>query len=110
MGRIPIVMALSSRGINLPSNSCCQCGLGDETSNHVLVQCQFVKTVLKWVFSRCKIPLVNFQSATDVLDYASSRGNCSKKKKRFLAICDETIWSVWKARNNIIQQQKGVCH
>lgn len=47
MGRIPTVMALSSRGINLPSNSCCQSGLGDETSNYVLVQCQFVKTVLK---------------------------------------------------------------
>lgn len=50
-----------------------------------------------------------FQSVHDIIDYASNWGNCPKKKKRVLDICYDTLWSIWKARNERIFNNKMVC-
>ncbi|CAI9295967.1 unnamed protein product [Lactuca saligna] len=109
LGRIPTTSALSTRGISLPSTSCCQCGHNDENDIHVLVQCPFAKTVLKEIFHWCQIVLVDFQSVNEVLDYASNWGNCPKKKRRLMAIRYGTLWSIWKTRNERVFNNRKMC-
>ncbi|CAH1437503.1 unnamed protein product [Lactuca virosa] len=49
-GRIPLAAALTKRGINLQTTTCCQCDSMEETTDHILVQCAFARTVMEWIF------------------------------------------------------------
>ncbi|CAI9282816.1 unnamed protein product [Lactuca saligna] len=97
--RISTMTTPSSRGINLPTTTCCQCNSMEETTDHIPVQCVFAKSVTEWIFNWCNVPLISFQTVHDVLDYASNWGTCPKKKKRLLSICYTILWSIWKVRN-----------
>ncbi|CAI9267034.1 unnamed protein product [Lactuca saligna] len=53
-GRIPASMAISNRGITVNSTICSQCGEKEETADHVLVECTFAKSVMKWILIWCQ--------------------------------------------------------
>nr|KAJ0224090.1 hypothetical protein LSAT_V11C200087470 [Lactuca sativa] len=53
MCHIPSVVALSNRGITLPSKLCCQFEKLGEIDDHALVSCPFAKTMLEWIFKCC---------------------------------------------------------
>ncbi|CAI9267751.1 unnamed protein product [Lactuca saligna] len=108
-GHISIAIALLSRGINLPTTTCCQCNSMEEAADHILVQCVFAKTVTEWIFNWCNIPLISFQTVHNVLVYASNWGTCPKKKKRLMSIYYATLWSIWKTRNERIFANKRLC-
>ncbi|XP_023762551.1 uncharacterized protein LOC111911013 [Lactuca sativa] len=102
-------MALSKQGIILPSTTCCQCNLVEETSDHALIRCSFARKVMTWILKWCNITIVNFHTVNEVLDYASNWGNCPKKKKRLLGICYGTLWGIWKARNERLFNNQLMC-
>ena len=109
MGRIPTAAALCRRGVvNHNQTVCSWCNTDEECADHVLVRCQFARTVMEWILKWCDIKEVNFNNVSDVLDYAAGWGNCPKKNKIFQAICQGAMWSIWKARNDRVFNNRRI--
>ncbi|CAI9272496.1 unnamed protein product [Lactuca saligna] len=56
-GRIPASVTISDRGITVNSKICSQCSEKEETMDHVLSECTFAKSVMKWILKWCQYPL-----------------------------------------------------
>ncbi|KAJ0828292.1 hypothetical protein HanRHA438_Chr17g0835561 [Helianthus annuus] len=65
-----------------------------ETSDHLLVSCEFAQIVWLVVFQWCKTDPVIAFSLQDILDAHQRFGGSEKKKKAFHAICLVTLWSI----------------
>nr|KAJ0214496.1 hypothetical protein LSAT_V11C400197810 [Lactuca sativa] len=100
--RIPSAVALSRRGISLPSIACQIFISGIDEADHFLVGCPFAKDVLAWIFNRCNLPFQQFDSVGELILYAASLGNCPKKRKILLAIFYGYLWYIWRARSDIV--------
>ncbi|CAI9264591.1 unnamed protein product [Lactuca saligna] len=50
-GRIPSAVELKSRGITIPSTMCISCKQEEETSDHMLITCQSVRTVMNKILN-----------------------------------------------------------
>lgn len=55
MGRIPSIMVLSSRCINISSTTCQLCSNGVDESDHLVGECSFAIDTFSWVFNWCGI-------------------------------------------------------
>lgn len=44
---IPYVVTLKYRGVNIANTTCVLCGIDEETTDHILCDCSFVKTNLE---------------------------------------------------------------
>ncbi|KAL4564116.1 hypothetical protein LXL04_028168 [Taraxacum kok-saghyz] len=70
LGRILVADSLSKH--DLSSTICCQYGEVEETTDHILVEFQFAKTVWEWIFRWCSVPSADVEMVHDVLGYSSS--------------------------------------
>lgn len=100
MDHIPTATGLAKRGIPTTSTTCPLCHNGDENANHLLVSCSFVQNILEWILSWCGIAPRRFTTVVELVNFAATWGNCTRKRKIFIAICYGFLWSVWKARND----------
>ncbi|CAI9303401.1 unnamed protein product [Lactuca saligna] len=101
MGRIPIVVALSRRGINTSSISYQMCFSGVDIADHILLDCLIAFDSLCWIFNWCGISIQRLLSVSDFVNFAASWGNYPKKRKIFIAISYGFLWCIWKARNDV---------
>lgn len=69
------------RGINSVDKNCSYCGAMEETTNHLLCGCPAVRSILDRVFTWCGIQLSRFSQVAEVLNFASSWGNCSQRRR-----------------------------
>lgn len=102
MDRIPTATALQKRKVHVNLSNCQLCDSGLDDTNHVLVQCPFMVSVLRKVFTWCGIPFVHFNSVGELIHLAAQWGRCPKKRKIFLAIIYGCLWCGWRARNDKI--------
>jgi len=69
LGRIPFNELLASRGVNIPSTLWVLCNLENESVDHLLLHCNYAKTVQEWVFKWCGIKLWDFANIRDFTDF-----------------------------------------
>ena len=98
--RIPTKAALARRGMQFLNLDCHLCGSGLEDSNHVIVNCLYLKETLDWLWRWCNVPAPTLNTVSDLISFAANWGRCPKKRKVFIAIIYGYFWCVWKARNN----------
>lgn len=91
MGKIPVADALIQRGILVQNRICPMCGTCDETSNHLLIGCDFSKTVCYWIFRWCGIQHGQFGNVRELIDFAATWGNSPKKRHLLSMIVYSTI-------------------
>nr|KAJ0217947.1 hypothetical protein LSAT_V11C300155900 [Lactuca sativa] len=70
--RIPLSVALKNRGIDLASTICDVCKTSDETGEHILVSCTMARSVLQSILHWCGLPVNEFQSVQNIIDYVSN--------------------------------------
>ncbi|CAI9266456.1 unnamed protein product [Lactuca saligna] len=99
MGRIPVAVELSKRGVSVETKNCLMCNEGEESTDHVLVDCPYARRVFEGVFGWCGMSMEPFHSVKELVDSASRWGRCQKKRELLLAIYYGTIWCIWKSRN-----------
>ncbi|XP_023737564.1 uncharacterized protein LOC111885546 [Lactuca sativa] len=85
-GRIPSVVALSHRGINLDSTICGSCIDGPECANHIIISCPFAVMVREMIFKWCGINLSEVNEVVDIEEFAAKWGKQYKKRKRLITI------------------------
>lgn len=86
MGKILTALALSKRGVNLENILCSLCEDVQECVDHVLVSCQYARTVWDWTFKWCGISPSILLSVSDVLDLAIKWFDCPIRRKLLLGI------------------------
>ena len=102
LNRIPTRSNLCARGIALPSELCPVCGVVEESVDHLFYSCPLVKEIWKWMASWCNIELGHYASLELAITGFLECGK-SKKQSTFLeAATDSMLWSIWKARNNMV--------
>nr|KAJ0224032.1 hypothetical protein LSAT_V11C200095260 [Lactuca sativa] len=80
--KIPSMMALRSRGVELDSTCCGACFASDECANPILVTCPYASAIRDKLFDWCGIKHQTFHNVRDLICFATSWGRCSKKKKK----------------------------
>ncbi|KAL4560381.1 hypothetical protein LXL04_032531 [Taraxacum kok-saghyz] len=106
-GRIPTSDALMQRNVTVPSATCHLCANNQEDVNHLFLTCTTAVEVLAWIFSWCDINLNHFSGITDFVAFAGNWGRCPKKRKILTAILYGYLWSMWKARNEKLFNNKN---
>ncbi|XP_023738523.1 uncharacterized protein LOC111886502 [Lactuca sativa] len=99
-GRIPFAVELKSRGIIIPSTVCISCKQEEETSDHMLITCQSVRTVMNEILNWCVIRCDNFNSVKDMLLFISRWSKCKKRRSMLNVILCGALWCIWIDRNN----------
>ena len=99
LDRIPTAEALAVRGVHYGPTSCVRCS-GMDSTNHILVLCPFATLIRSWITKWCGVDLSHVATVDDVLMLVKSWGRCPKKKRIFTSICYGMLWSIWKARND----------
>ncbi|KAK1423184.1 hypothetical protein QVD17_18479 [Tagetes erecta] len=99
LNRLPTLISLQARGVNVQTSTCLLCNEADETAEHVFTACPKVTTVWNSVASWCKIsPLYAF-SINDIFELHVHKPGSPIWKKLINAIVLVTCWCFWKARN-----------
>ncbi|XP_022013882.1 uncharacterized protein LOC110913354 [Helianthus annuus] len=98
--KIPSLLALRNRGMNLPNVTCKTCGAADESAHHILIECNFAKRVWEMISSWLRIPVVNPElNLKDMLAELLEVQRCRIIRKLIHAVAIQTLWSLWKSRN-----------
>jgi hypothetical protein len=102
--RVPTKVNLSLRGI-LPHNSgnnCIWCGNERESSSHLFLHCNVAMVVWYQIFKWLGVVVVIPPNLFHLFDCLSVAAKNKKIKKGFHLIWHTVIWSIWRARNNLI--------
>ncbi|KAK1429570.1 hypothetical protein QVD17_11783 [Tagetes erecta] len=106
--RIATRRALSYRGVPMDNTRCPLCGDYDETANHLFASCYIFHLVWQHISNWCKIHPFFVFTTRDILEAHTHINVVSKKKKIIQAIILTACWSLWKARNEKIFEDKEI--
>ncbi|XP_021986803.1 uncharacterized protein LOC110883323 [Helianthus annuus] len=105
---IPTAAALGGRGLILQNNRCRMCDTEEETADHVLLQCSFAKQIWEAVLGWVKCSEINLgESLKQVLHGVNDLQRGRNKRKIIHAVVLQTIWRLWKVRNDKIFNGKS---
>ncbi|KAJ0871754.1 putative reverse transcriptase zinc-binding domain-containing protein [Helianthus annuus] len=103
--RIPTMVSLRKRGVQLGSDLCKVCGIEPETADHIGIHCPAAKEVWLQIWLWIKIPLRDHREK--ITTRLSEKAEWPKKKMKIIyAIHLATVWQLWKNRNNKIYNNK----
>uniref|UniRef100_A0A251TXQ6 Putative RNA-directed DNA polymerase, eukaryota, Reverse transcriptase zinc-binding domain protein n=1 Tax=Helianthus annuus TaxID=4232 RepID=A0A251TXQ6_HELAN len=106
LDRIPTLMALARRQVNLESTICRFCGEMDESADHLFVGCGFTQVVWDFVARWCNIRPFYALDVKDLVNMHMHVNGPRKWQKAYYTVILTTIWSIWKCRNEVIFNQK----
>ncbi|KAJ0909970.1 putative reverse transcriptase zinc-binding domain-containing protein [Helianthus annuus] len=100
LGKIASRIGLAHRGVTLSDVLCPRCGLADEDSDHIFLNCLWAKSiwwnVLSWI--RIQFP-VSCDTLAELISYIKGAPGGKVWKKLVHAIVIATVWRIWSARN-----------
>ncbi|XP_021979157.1 uncharacterized protein LOC110875266 [Helianthus annuus] len=100
---IPTATTLGGRGLILQNNRCRMCDTEEETTDHVLLQCSFAKQIWEAVLGWVKYNEINLgESIKQVLHEVNDLQRGRNKRKIIHAFVLQTMWRLWKVRNDKI--------
>ncbi|KAM0009544.1 putative reverse transcriptase zinc-binding domain-containing protein [Helianthus debilis subsp. tardiflorus] len=106
-GKIPTFEALRKRGINVTSQVCKVCGMRTETTDHILIQCQYADLVWTQVDQWLNVPDDNIMDEVEArLLCVNGLGRSKAQQKIIHAVFLATLWYLWKNRNNIVFHER----
>jgi hypothetical protein len=102
--RLPTKDNLFSRGVLLQASdtNCVWCGQNTESSKHLFLHCY--KAIRVW-YEVCKwlgVLIIMPPDIMTLLDCFCGVARNKKAKKGFLLVWHTVIWSIWRARNDVI--------
>ncbi|KAL8246779.1 hypothetical protein R6Q59_007995 [Mikania micrantha] len=105
-GRLPTMENLVKKGIRVDSLLCPLCKECLESACHLFSSCFVAAMIWHGVSSWCGIQQFFAFETNDLLELFKFAGGCSKKKEVIKAIVMFGLWSIWKARNEEVFNNK----
>lgn len=99
---IPARAHLQDRGIHLDMLHCPLCTSQKETTNHILLGCNFSMEVWRCVSLWCNANIQQLLAAKDLLTLEYQNHPAAKEVWQGIAYI--AAWSIWKARNGVVMQ------
>lgn len=102
--RLPVLVNLDNRGLDVDSVLCSFCSDAPEDANHLLIRCPRVLTIWRKVFSWWKIDFPSDLS----LSFLASSVPCFPLNKHsakvFQGVCLIALWCIWYWRNRLVHE------
>ncbi|KAJ0622607.1 putative reverse transcriptase zinc-binding domain-containing protein [Helianthus annuus] len=108
LDRLPTADALLRRHIQTASQVCTICEMNVESVDHLFTGCPGFMEVWQVIFAWCHVPSVFAFHVRDLLRFHLTSWNGARVRKAFYGVILTTFWSIWKARNDFIFNQKEV--
>ncbi|XP_076918379.1 uncharacterized protein LOC143578784 [Bidens hawaiensis] len=108
LNRIPTLEALQNRNITVDSDICRLCSSAKETVDHLFACCSVAAMVWSWVSSWCKVYQFFGFSIKDLVELHNIVALPHAKKEVLQGIIFIGCWRIWKARNELIFENKSV--
>ena len=100
-GRLATLSNLIQRGTLVESDFCYFCNDEVETEDHVFARCQSTKRLVMDFCRWWNVPLMDFSSASDLINLGEQLHFNNRKLEGFLAALFALLWCIWKARNSL---------
>ncbi|MFS7905580.1 putative reverse transcriptase zinc-binding domain-containing protein [Helianthus anomalus] len=104
--RIPTLVELNRRNINVGPLNCRVCGVGEETTDHLFIGCHLAQFVWEFVAGWCKISPVYAYDIKDLVNLYRHLRSSFKWKKLIYMVMQTSIWCIWRCRNDLIFNHK----
>lgn len=98
LNRLPVRDRLVSWGMNI-SSLCCLCNVQTETRDHLFLHCQYSDQVWDIILRRLGLPSLIFNEWGSFISWLSTVSSGTPTKLK-LMVCQATIYSIWRERNN----------
>ncbi|XP_076940283.1 uncharacterized protein LOC143609414 [Bidens hawaiensis] len=108
MGRIPVLLELLKRGIAVTTAVCPICEEELESTEHLVISCQFTQTLWSVISSWGKVSSIFAFSVKDLLEFHRFSYFPKQKAKAFNAVCLTTNWCIWRERNALVFEGKQI--
>ncbi|XP_022019525.1 uncharacterized protein LOC110919563 [Helianthus annuus] len=97
--KIPSVVALRNRGMNIQDVRCKICGAEDETAGHILLRCNLAKRIWEALSMWTRFPMLNTVDSVSKLLQLILESHRSRLVRKLLhAIAIQSMWIMWKNR------------
>ena len=106
--RIQTRSNLSMRGINISLDLCPVCSNEVETEEHLFHSCTGASEIWKWFFNWCNLKMEQYATLDLLLPNLIDRGKTAKERQLLEADVGCILWFVWKARNNVVFNNKNL--
>ncbi|KAD4180076.1 hypothetical protein E3N88_28667 [Mikania micrantha] len=100
LNRVPVLVNLGSRGIQLQSLRCPLCLLEDEDEEHLFFRCPLAQEIWRRISWWAGVDFVYSGSIHNILTSIRDGSVVGFKKKIQMLIVSFSIWSIWFCRNN----------
>ncbi|XP_021975320.1 uncharacterized protein LOC110870447 [Helianthus annuus] len=100
LGRVASKVGLARRGVPLVDNLCPRCGLYDEDSDHIFVNCLWAKCVWWNILAWIRIPFLNCNNLKEFISQINQSLGDKTWKKIVYTTVSSMVWRLWKARND----------
>ncbi|KAL4575936.1 hypothetical protein LXL04_012023 [Taraxacum kok-saghyz] len=99
-------VALSRKGMEIPSILCAVCGTVAESINHIFCEClvatQVWEAILKWL----DIPIFRPMGPGDVFDWVDDCRLGTNRKNAIEAVVCTTFWVLWRYRIDVVHESR----
>ncbi|XP_021999705.1 uncharacterized protein LOC110897235 [Helianthus annuus] len=99
LGKVASKIGLMHRGITLGDTMCPRCGLYEENTDHIFVNCLLAKCVWWNVLAWVRIKFTECDNLKDFITLITQSPGDKVWKKAVYMIAIATIWRIWWARN-----------
>lgn len=100
MDRLPSLINLDLRGVDVSSTLYLVCNLEVEQLSHLFLICEVTARTWDGVFRWLDIQVVQFSSIMHLFDYVDALYFCHIKKIDIDAVVGTTLWYIWRFRND----------
>ncbi|KAL9991673.1 putative reverse transcriptase zinc-binding domain-containing protein [Helianthus debilis subsp. tardiflorus] len=107
MNRIPTLVAIRNSNVNMESVVCSLCGEQDESSEHLLISCEFASAVWNYISSWCGVSPIFAFSVWDLLTLHHNSRFGRQKNKVFQGVIMTAGWCIWNMRNDKFYSNKS---
>lgn len=99
LNRIPLLVNLLKRNMNVPSSLCVFCGAAEDEVDHVFFRCDFSsafwRCVSRWFGDCFNVPLSRMDFKSMLKDFKGNKARC----RLFRSIAYGGTWAIWIERN-----------
>ncbi|KAJ0751570.1 putative reverse transcriptase zinc-binding domain-containing protein [Helianthus annuus] len=106
LGRLPTLVALRNRNVQVPSVNCPICGNDEETIEHLFIACPFAQQLWDVVSRWVKISALFLLERSDLIYFHSHVRGSGRWKKVIYLVMQAVVWCTWRARNDLVFNRK----
>ncbi|XP_022008104.1 uncharacterized protein LOC110907425 [Helianthus annuus] len=106
--KVPTIMALARRNINVPDVRCKLCGDEEESALHLFGTCRITNQIWEFIVHWCRIRPIYVLELKDLAAIHKRNRGSNRWKKVVYMVIQTALWVIWKHRNDAVFHDKQI--